>query len=191
MSEWITAEDAARRLGINLRTLWRWRDAGKIHEAGRAGRTVMFYALDVDALLGIDAARSLDLADVYMRMTEVESWEDFRALKRDVAATLCTHATGEGLQAVEQSWRAACGLAATHPKEDARDRWARTARQYGMWLGKDPKETDAAIERRGRAGSFSTYEAALAEADKAPYDPAYTVAALSKRRDSSMSDNSD
>lgn len=183
-NERIEASEAARRLGITLRTLWRWRDAGKIKEAGRAGRTVMFYAADVDRLRGVDVAEDVNLADVYIRLTEVDTWEDVDLIKDAIAATLCRHATGEALEALEKSYRAALGMAATHPREDARDRWARTARQYGRWLGRTTEETDAAIEHRARAGSFSTYEAALAEAEAAPFDPAYTVAALSKRANS-------
>lgn len=174
--ERITAEEAARRLGINLRTLWRWRDAGRIAEAGRVGRSVMFYAPDVDALRGVDASRDLDMADVYRRLTEADTWEDVHALKSDVADTLCTHADAEGQEAIRKAWRAACAMAATHPQEDARAGWTRTARRYGAWLGMSAKDTDTLIARRA-AGS---YESAVAEAEAAPVDPAYTVAALSK-----------
>lgn len=174
--ERITAEEAARRLGINLRTLWRWRDSGKIAEAGRVGRSVMFYALDVDALRGVDASRDLDMADVYKRLTEADTWEDVGALKRDVADMLCTHADGEGQEAIRKAWRAACAMAATHPQEDARGSWARRARRYGAWLGKTAEDTDALIARR----ATGSYASAKAEAEAAPLDPAYTVAALSK-----------
>lgn len=176
--ERITAEEAARRLGINMRTLWRWRDAGKIAEAGRIGRSVTFYALDVDALRGVDVSHDLDMADVYMRLKEAGTWEDVHALTHDVANTLCTHADGEGQEAIRKSWRAACAMAATHPQEDGRDRWARAARRYGAWLGKSDGETDALISRR----ATGSYERAKAEAEAAPLDPAYTVAALSKGR---------
>lgn len=174
--ERITAEEAAGRLGINLRTLWRWRDSGKIAEAGRVGRSVMFYALDVDALRGIDTSHDLNMADVYRRLAEADTWEDVHALKSDVADTICTHADGEGLEAIRRSWRAACAMAATHPQEDARGSWARRARRYGAWLGKTAEDTDVLIARR----ATGSYASAKAEAEAAPLDPAYTVAALSK-----------
>lgn len=189
--ERITAEEAARRLGINLRTLWRWRDTGKIAEAGRVGRSVMFFARDVDALRGVDASRALDMADVYRRLAEAETWADVDALKRDVAATLCTHASGEGQEAVRKSWRAACALAATHPQEEERGAWAQVAIEYGAWLGKSAEDTDALIARR----ATGSYASAKAEAEAAPLDPAYAVAALDKGGawgDSSpMSDNAE
>lgn len=174
--ERITAEEAARRLGINLRTLWRWRDAGKIAEAGRVGRSVMFYALDVDALRGVDASHDLDLADVYRRLALADTWEDVHALKSDVADTLCTHADGEGREAIRKAWRAASALAATHPQEGERGHWTAVARRYGAWLGVSAEETDALIARR----ATGSYESAKAEAEAAPLDPAYAVASLSK-----------
>lgn len=179
MNERITAEQAARRLGVTVRTIWNWRDSGKLREAGRAGRTVMFYALDVDRLMGIDATRDLTLADVYMRLAGVESWEDVDALKRDIAATLCSNATGEGREAVEQTYRATCAIAATHPDEDAAARAARRARMYGGWLRKTDEETDLLISEIAERG---TYEDAKAESKAAPYDPAYVVARLEKSR---------
>jgi len=174
--ERITAEEAARRLGINLRTLWRWRDAGKIDEAGRIGRSVTFYARDVDALRGVEALHDLDMADVYRRLAEASTWEDVDALKSDVANTICSHADGRGQKVILIAWRAACAMAATHPQEDARDRWAHEARRYGAWLGKTAEDTDVLIARR----ATGSYASAKAEAEAAPLDPAYTVAALSK-----------
>lgn len=189
--ERITAEEAARRLGINLRTLWRWRDAGKIAEAGRVGRSVMFYAPDVDALRGIDSSRDLDMADVYRRLAEAETWEDVHALAHDVADTLCSHAGEEGRGEIRKAWRAACAMAATHPQENARGAWAGMARRYGAWLGKSREETDALIARR----ATGTYENAKAEAEAAPKDPAYAVAALGAGRrwvaKTPMSDNAE
>lgn len=179
MSEKITAEQAARRLGVTVRTIWNWRDSGKLKEAGRAGRTVMFYALDVDRLLGIDATRDLTLADVYMRLAGLESWEDVDALRRDVAATLCTNATEEGREAVAQTYHAVCAMAATHPDEDAAARAARRAHMYGGWLRKTDGETDRLISE---IAERATYEDAKAESKVAPYDPAYVVAKLEKSR---------
>lgn len=172
MGEKITAEEAARRLGITVRTLWRWRDAGKIREAGRAGNAVLFWALDVDALRGVDVSANLTLADVYMRLADVQTWEDVAELKRDVADMLCTHADGEPRDVLRKSWRAACAVAATHPDEEARGRWARTARRYGLWLGETPEDTAALISRR----ASGSYEKALAELEATPQDPAWTVA---------------
>lgn len=178
MSEKITAEQAARRLGISISTLWRWRESGKIKEAGRAGRTVMFYALDVDRLMGIDETRDLNLADVYMRLAGVDSWEEVDALRRDIAATLCSHATDEGRKAVERSYRAACALAATHPDKEAAARVARRAHMYGSWLRITDEETDRLITRRAQG----SYEKAREECESAPYDPAYEVARLESSR---------
>ena len=174
--ERITAEEAAGRLGINLRTLWRWRDAGKIAEAGRVGRSVTFYARDVDALRGVDASHDLDMADVYKRLAEADTWEDVHALKSDVADTICTHAGAEGQEAIRKAWRAACAMAATHPQGEAREAWAELARRYGSWLGKGAGDTDALIARR----ASGSYAGAKAEASAAPLDPAYAVAELSK-----------
>ena len=173
MADTITAAQAAKRLGINLRTLWRWRDAGKIAEAGRHGRTVMFNALDVDRLRGVDVAARLTMADVYVRLAGIESWEDVDALKRDVAATICHGAEGDARDAIEASYRAAQAMAATHPDEDARDRWTRTARQYGAWLDVPTEETDRAIERKANT---ITYRQACEQYELAPKDPAYIVA---------------
>jgi len=185
--ERITAEEAARRLGVTLRTLWRWRDAGKIDEAGRIGRCVTFYARDVDALLGVDAARDLDMADVYKRLAEANTWEDVDALRNDVANTICAHADSNGREIIGRAWRAACAMAATHPHEDERKEWRRTARRYGAWLGKGAEATDALIARRA-AGS---YESAKAEAGAAPLDPAYAVASMDRGARASMSDNAE
>lgn len=86
--EQITAQEAARRLGINIRTLWRWRDAGKLKEAGRMGKTVTFYAKDVDALRGVKHEDSLTVEDVYERLSEADSWEDVQQLKDLLEARL-------------------------------------------------------------------------------------------------------
>ena len=178
LNDKITAEQAARRLGISISTLWRWREAGKIEEAGRAGRTVMFYALDVDRLLGIDETRDLTLADVYMRLAGVESWEEVDAIRRDIAATLCSHASDEGRKAVERSYRATCALAATHPDKEIAERIARRARVYGAWLRITEEETDKLIARRAQG----SYEKAREEYADAPQDPAYEVARLESSR---------
>lgn len=181
MADTITAAQAAKRLGITTRTLWRWAEAGKIRDAPRAGNMRMFYAKDVDALLyetkGIPTVAELDVADVYKRLVEADSWEDIDALKADLAAAICARA--EDKAPLEKSYRAACSMAATHPEEAARDRWARTARQYGTWLGITAEDTDKAIRSKGREGSYTTYASAKGELEAAPRDPAYEIAAAS------------
>lgn len=173
----ITAEQAAKRLGISLRTLLRWRDAGRISEAPRAGRTVMFYAKDVDALYyaerGMPTPETLGLEEIYARLAALDSWEDVDALRRDVAATIC--ATAEDKQPLEDAYRAACAMAATHPDEWARGNWARTARQYGAWLGRPDTYTEGLIGKM-QSSPYMTYEAAKAKADAAPRDPAQAIA---------------
>ena len=179
MSERITAAQAAKRLGITTRTLWRWVEAGKIKDAPRAGNYRMFYAKDVDALLyetrGIPTVADLTAFDVYRRLIEAQSWEDVDALKSDLAAAICAHAEDKG--PLERAYKAATSMAATHPREDARDRWTRTAREYGLWLGITDEDTDKAIRRKGRRGSYVTFESAKAELEAAPLDPAYAIAA--------------
>lgn len=174
----ITAQEAARRLGVSEKTIWRWRDAGKLREAGRYGRTVVFDVQDVDALRGVDASANLTMADVYKRLANAETWEEIGALKRDVADTICLHADEEGREVITTAWRAACAMAATHPQQDARDRWTQTARTYGAWIGKTPDDTASLISLRSNV----PYESAKAEAKAAPFDPAYTVAALASRK---------
>lgn len=179
MSDRITAEQAAKRLGITTRTLWRWVAAGKIQDAPRTGNYRMFYAKDVDALLyetkGIPTIADLTMFDVYKRLMEVESWEDVDALKSDMEAAICAHAKDKG--PLEDAYKAATSMAATHPREDVRDRWTRTARQYGAWLGITAANVDKAIRNKGRKGSYTTYESAKAELEAAPRNPAYAIAA--------------
>ena len=174
----ITAPQAAKRLGITTRTLWRWVDAGKIQDAPRAGNTRMFWAKDVDRLLyeakGIPAVESMSVADVYKRLADAETWEDIDALKTDLAAAVCAHAKDKG--PLEDAYKAATSMAATHPDEDARGRWTRAARQYGTWLGIKAEDVDKAIRTKGRKGSYVTYESARAELGAAPKDPAYAIA---------------
>lgn len=171
----ITAAEAAARLGINLRTLWRWRDAGRLKEAGRAGRTVLFDAAEVDELRGVRRP-SMGAADLYRRLTEAEEWADIERLRDELAAQAAAEAEDRG--PIEAAWRAACGMAATHPDEDARERWRVKAERYGAWLGMRAEETEAAIRGRGREGSYCTYESARAEAEAAPADPILALTAL-------------
>ena len=161
--EKITAEEAARRLGITQRTLWRWRDAGKIAEAGRVGRSVLFYTRDVDALRSVDAPADITLADVYMRLAGADSWEEVHDLRDEVAATLCARTDQEGREAIAASWAAACSMAATHPEESAQERWVARARQLGGYIGKTWAETDEAIGGR----RSESYEDARQELDMA------------------------
>ena len=179
MAEKITATQAAKRLGISTRTLWRWVDAGKIQDAPRTGNMRMFYAADVDALLyetkGIPTIADMDVCDVYKRLMDAETWEDVDALKSDLAAAICAHAKDK--EPLEAAYRAATSMAATHPEQRARDRWARTAREYGAWLGVTAEETDKALRNKGRKGSYVTYATAQAELGAAPINPAYEIAA--------------
>lgn len=193
MAETITAEQAAKRLGITTRTLWRWVDAGKIRDAPRTGNYRMFYAKDVDALLyetkGIPTVADLTVFDVYKRLMEADTWEDVDALRSDMEAAICAHAENKG--PLEDAYRAATSMAATHPREDARERWARTAREYGMWLGITAEDTDRAIRHKGRKGSYVTYESARAELEAAPRNPAYVIAGGQAVAERSTSQNSD
>lgn len=181
MADTITAQQAAKRLGITTRTLWRWAEAGRIKDAPRAGNMRMFYAADVDAILyerdGVPAVAELGVADVYKRLLVADSWEDIDALKADLAAAICARA--EDKAPLEAAYKAATSMAATHPEEDARDRWTATARQYGAWLGITAEDTDRSIRNKGREGSYCTYESAKAELEAAPRDPAYAIAAAS------------
>ena len=178
MAETITAEQAAKRLGITVRTLWRWREAGKIAEAPRVGHYAMFYAADVDRILyetkGIPTVAELDVADVYKRLVEADSWEDIDALKADLAAAICARA--EDKAPLEKSYKAACSMAATHPDEEARGRWTRTAKRHGAWLGITEAETESRIARR-ESSPYVTYASAKGELEAAPRDPAYAIAA--------------
>lgn len=171
--EKITAEEAAIRLGVTQRTLWRWRDAGKIAEAGRVGRSVLFYARDVDALRNVDVPAEITLADVYIRLADAETWEEVSAIKRDVAATLTAQAGEEGHRIIERAWRAACAMSAAVPSQVGRDNWAIQAREYGAWIGKTAEDTEKLIARRSgisferareEAREANTIEAALAVA---------------------------
>jgi len=168
MAETITAAEAAKRLGVNLRTLWRWRDAGKLKEAGRAGRTVLFLAADIDELRGIKRP-SMGAAELYRRLTEAQEWRDIEALREELAAQAAAEA--EDKWPIEAAWRAACSMAACSPDQDARGRWEATAKKYGRWLGMADEETDKAIRSRAREGSYCTYETAKAELEDAPRDP--------------------
>lgn len=178
MAETITAEQAAKRLGITVRTLWRWRDAGRIAEAPRVGNYAMFYAADVERLLyerdGIPTVADLDVADVYKRLKDAETWDEVRALERDLAALVCTRA--EDKTPLVRTYKAACSMAATHPDETARDRWTEKARQYGAWLGMTATETRDRITKKANS-QYVTYETARAELESAPIDPAYEIAA--------------
>ena len=177
--EKITAEEAARRLGITQRTLWRWRDAGKIAEAGRVGRSVLFYTRDVDALRSVDAPADITLADVYMRLVVAETWEEVSAIKSEIADTLCAHTGEEGRKTIEKAWRAACAMAAAATTQTGHDNWATTAQRYGAWIGKTAEDTAKLIARR----SGISVERALEEAREAKtHDPAYAVAALAAGR---------
>lgn len=181
MRDTITADEAAKRLNITIRTLWRWRDAGRIAEAPRVGNSTMFYAADVDRLredtLGIQHVDRLTVAEIYKRLKDAETWDEVRALERDIAATVCVQA--EDQRPLEQSYDAACGMAATHPDERAREHWTEKARQYGAWLGLPTKDTDNAIARK-RSSPYATYETARADLEKSPFDPAYEIAAAAK-----------
>ena len=174
MAETITANEAAKQLGITLRTLWRWRDAGRISEAGRCGKTVLFLAEDVAAMQGVERPREVRIEEVYMRLAEAQTWEDVAALRRDLAASLCARAEDKG--PVEAAWRAATSMAATTTDAEARDRWGERARELGTWLGTPEADTDHAIRYKGRKGSYVTRESAKAELEAAPHDPAYEVA---------------
>ena len=97
-----------------------------------------------------------------------------RELLHDMAPTICLTAEDKG--PLEKSYRAACGMAATHPDEEARRRWRERADEYASWLGLTADETEKAIRYRAQDGTFATYEAARAEAAEAPTDPAYVMA---------------
>lgn len=181
MRDTITADEAAKRLNVNVRTLWRWVDAGKLKDAPRAGNYRMFYAADVDRLreerLGVAHVERMTVAAIYKRLKDAETWDEVRAIERDIAATVCVQA--EDQKPLEQSYDAACGMAATHPDERARERWTEKARQYGAWLGLPTKDTDNAIARK-RSSPYATYETARADLEKSPLDPAYEIAAAAK-----------
>ena len=193
MAQTMTAEQAARRLGITLRTLWRWRAKGKIAEAPKAGRTAMFYVADVDALAReakvVPPVADMSLAQVYSRLMTAETWEDVDEIRRDAAAAICAHAKDK--TPVEAAYSAACSMAATHPHEDARGRWEETARRYGTWLAIPADETRQTIRNRERAASFVTFESAQAELEAAPRDPAWAVAVAELGAGGPTSHNSD
>lgn len=178
MAETITAAEAAKRLGISIRTLWRWCDAGKLAEAPRAGNYRMFYAGDVDALdrkrRGVSEARAVTLEEVYVRLAD---GEDVEGVKQDLAATICAGATGEGRFPLMAAYRAACSMAGTEPDGAEKEKWANLARKYGAWLGMTAEDVVGDIWRRAKTGSYCTYESARAELKDAPKDPAYAIAA--------------
>lgn len=176
-NRYMTAQDVADLYHVKVRTVWRWRDAGKLREAGRAGRAVLFDREEVEALGGA-RADSITLADVYMRLACVDTWEEVHDLRDEVAATLCARTDQEGREAIAASWAAACSMAATHPEESAQERWTARARQLGGYIGKTWAETDEAIGGR----RSESYEDARQELDMAPFDPVYTVASIEARR---------
>lgn len=167
---YMTAQDVADLYHVTVRTVWRWRDSGKLREAKRAGKAVLFDRVEVEAL-GTAKAEGVTLADVYMMLTTADTWERVWGIRDQIAATLCAHADERGMEAIRGSWEAACGMAATHPDEDARGRWTDTARKYGKYMGMTWDETDKAISTHGE-----TYEDAAQRAKAAQYDPVYTVA---------------
>lgn len=176
-NRYMTAQDVADLYHVNIRTVWRWRDSGKLKEARRAGRAVLFDREQVEALGG-GSSDTITLADVYKRLVGIESWEQVWNLRDEIAATLCSRADQEGQEAISASWSAACSMAATHPDEAARERWTNRARTLGGYIGKSWADTDEAIVvREGRS-----YEEARQEADAAPYDPVYKVASIEARR---------
>ena len=178
MAERITTKEAAARLGITERTLWRMRDAGKLHEVERVGRQAYYDAAEVDRLreerLGVAYVERITMAEVYKRLTDADTWGEVRELLHDMAPTICLTAEDKG--PLEKSYRAACGMAATHPDEEARRRWREKADTYASWLGLTADETEKAIRYRAQDGTFATYEAARAEAAEAPTDRAYVMA---------------
>lgn len=174
MAEQITTQEAAKRLGITVRTLWRWRDAGRVHEVARVGRQAFYDAAEIDRERHVDRPHELTMGEVYKRLAEAETWAEVEELRRDMAATICLTATDK--EPTEAAYKAACGMAATHPDEEARQTWRERADTYASWLGLTADDTDRAIAYRTKGGTFSTYEAARAEAEEAPTDPAYVVA---------------
>lgn len=167
---YMTAQDVADLYHVTVRTVWRWRDSGKLREAKRAGKAVLFDRQEVEALGSADD-EGVTLADVYMALATADTWERVWGIRDQIAATLCSQADERGTEAIRSSWEAACGMAATHPDEDARGRWADTARRYGKYMGMTWEETDEAIASHGES-----YEEAALRAKESPYDPAYTVA---------------
>lgn len=167
---YMTAQDVADLYRVTVRTVWRWRDAGKLREAKRAGKAVLFDRQEVEAL-GSAKAEGVTLADVYMMLATADTWERVWGIRDQIAATLCSQADERGTEAIRSSWEAACGMAATHPDGGARGRWTDTARRYGEYMGMSWDETDEAIASHGES-----YEEAKAKMDDAPRDPAYTVA---------------
>lgn len=190
MGDRISAAEAAKRLGISVRTLWRWCDAGKIDEAPRTGNYRMFYAEDVEAvrsrIRGVTAARSMTTRDVYKRLKD---GEDISAIERDLAETICATARGKDRAPLEAAYRAACSMAATHPDVYERARWTEAAQRYGELLGNTDEETEALITKRENS-PYVTYETAQAEVQAAPNDPAYAIATWDSRKRSPMSVNS-
>jgi excisionase family DNA binding protein len=49
--EFLRARDVACRLGIHVRTVWRWAAAGELPAPFRLGRTTRWRRRDIDALL--------------------------------------------------------------------------------------------------------------------------------------------
>lgn len=182
----MTTAQAAERLGVTVRTIWRWRDAGTLGEAPREGGNAhLFYVDDVERLRAeregtAPAPASPTAAWAYLRLTACESWDDVERLRRELAALICQTADDKG--PLEDAWRAACSMAATHPDQGARGRWTDKAATYGGWLGKPGEETTRAIEHKAQAGSFCTYESARDEAAAAPDDPAMAIAQAEETR---------
>ena len=176
-----TVTEAAKRLGVTTRTVYRWLDSGKIKESGRAGNAILLSSDEVDRLArergGVPAAKSMTLAEVYVRLTDAEEWADVDAIRKDMAAVICSTAAEVG--PLVKAWEAACSMAATNPDDEERGRWAATAQEYGRWLGRSDDETARAISHKAQRGSFTTYGSAMAESEAAPADPAYVIAAQS------------
>ena len=163
---YMTAQDVADLYHVTVRTVWRWRDSGKLREAKRAGKAVLFES-GIYAKLPADMSEPLAL----VALATADTWERVWGIRDQIAATLCSQADERGTEAIRSSWEAACGMAATHPDEDARGRWTDTARRYGKYMGMTWEETDEAIASHGES-----YEEAALRAEESPHDPAYTVA---------------
>lgn len=174
-----TVAQAAKRLGVTTRTLYRWMADGKIKEAGRAGNTILLASEEVERLArergNAPAPKTMDLAEAYVRLRDAGDDGGRESVMDDMAAAICATAADRG--PLVSSWEAMCSMAATHP--DGAGQWSAKAHTYGAWLGRSDDDTDKAIAHKAQAGSFTTAESAEAEAKAAPADPAYVIASAS------------
>ena len=168
--KFMTAQDVAELYHVTVRTVWRWRDAGRLHEAKRVGKSILFDRSEVESL-GIAKADSVTLADVYMMLSAADTWERVWEIRDRIAATLSEQADERGTDAIRKSWGAAVAMAATHPDKEARGRWTDKAHSLGGFLGRKWGETDEAI-----AAYVGSYDDAKALMASAPHDPVYTIA---------------